>query len=284
MDDIIKKAGVLVEAIPYIHAFRRKIFLVKYGGSILEDATIRKHVLEDIVFLSYVGIRVILVHGGGQNINARLTEIGKKAEFHEGIRVTDKETLDIVCDELDKLNKKLVEEIKTLRGDVVGLRGHHNIVHVQKKKASRDLGFVGTITSVDQEAIETNLKKGQIVVMSPMGIGVDKQTHNVNADEVAGAIATSMKAEKLVLLTNVPGVLARHEDKDSLISSVTIKDVETLKKNKIIQGGMIPKVDSCVEVLLGGVTKAHIIDARLHHALLLEIFTDRGVGTQIIKE
>ncbi|HOW36219.1 MAG TPA: acetylglutamate kinase [Candidatus Omnitrophota bacterium] len=284
MQAVIKKAGVLVEAIPYIHAFRQKLFVVKYGGSILENETVRKYVLEDIVFLSFVGIRIILVHGGGPHISARLAEAGKKSEFHEGIRVTDEETLKVVSEELDKLNKRIVAEIKKFKGDATGLKGEENIIHVQKKKASRDLGFVGTITSVDQEAIATHLKKGRIVVVSPMGVSVEKQPHNVNADEVASAIATSMKAEKLVALTDVQGVLREPGNSDTLISSMTIDQVNQLIASKIIQGGMIPKVSSCLEAVLGGVKKAHIVDARLQHALLLEIFTDRGVGTQILKE
>ena len=219
MQDIIKKAGVLVEAIPYIHAFRRKVFVIKYGGSILDNETIRKHVLEDIVFLSYVGIRTILVHGGGVHISTRLKEAGMKSEFHNGIRVTDRETLKIVSEELDKLNKKIVSEIKELKGDATGLKGEENIIGVEKKRADKELGFVGTITSINQEAIESHLKKGRITVLSPMGISVEKQTHNVNADEVASAIASSMRAEKLVLLTNVHGVMRHPEDPSSLIST-----------------------------------------------------------------
>lgn len=283
MDDVIKKASVLVEALPYIHAFRRKVFVIKYGGSILENETIRKYVLEDIVFLSYVGIRTILIHGGGPHISARLRETGKQPEFHEGIRVTDKETLEIVSQEMDKLNKKIVAEIRTLNGDVTGLKGEENIIHVQKKKASRDLGFVGTITAIDKDAIETHLKKGYVTVLSPMGVSVEKQPHNVNADEVASAIAVSMEAEKLVVLTNVHGVMRSASDPKSLFSTLTVSEVDTLIKDGIINGGMIPKVNSCIEAIRGGVKKAHIIDARIQHALLLEIFTDLGVGTQIIE-
>ena len=215
MENIIKKAAVLVEAIPYIHAFRQKVFVIKYGGSILDDATIRKYVFEDIVFLSYVGIRTILVHGGGPHISKRLKESGRASEFHDGIRVTDEHTLKIVSEELEKLNKNIVLEIKSLRGDVTGLKGEENIIHVEKKKASKDLGFVGTITSVDREAIETHLRKGYITVLSPMGISVAKQPHNVNADEVASAIATSLKAEKLLVLTNVKGVMRDIEKAES---------------------------------------------------------------------
>ncbi len=284
MENIIKKASVLVEAIPYIHAFRQKIFVIKYGGSILDDDNIRKIILEDIVFLSYVGIRTIIVHGGGPHISARVKESGRKAEFHAGIRVTDAETLKIVTEELDKLNKKIVAEIKSLKGDVTGLKGEENIIYVEKKKAERDLGFVGTITDVNQEVILNHLKRGHIVVMSPMGISKEKQPHNVNADEVGSAVAVSLQAEKIVLLTNVPGVMRDPNDPRSLISTATIDQVNLMIKDKIIEGGMIPKVTSCLDVLRGGVRKAHIIDARIPHALLLEIFTDRGVGTQILKE
>jgi acetylglutamate kinase len=282
MENIIKKAAVLVEAIPYIHAFRRKVFVVKYGGSILEDAKIRRYVFEDLVFLSYVGIRTILVHGGGPHISAKLKEAGIKPEFHEGIRVTDEKTLAVVTEELDKLNKQIVSEIKALKGDVTGLRGDENIIHVEKKKATKELGFVGTIQTVDKRSMEEHLHRGHITVVSPLGMSTEKQTHNVNADEVASAIATSLGAEKLVLLTNVQGVLRNPEDPASLLSSLTAAEVKKLIQQKIIQGGMIPKVTACLETLNGGVKKAHIIDARLQHALLLEIFTDRGIGTQIL--
>lgn len=284
MESIIKKAGVLVEAIPYIHAFRRKVFVIKYGGSILENEAIRRNIFQDIIFLSYVGIRTILVHGGGPHISSRLRESGIQPEFHDGIRVTDKATLRIVSEELDKLNKQIVREIKDLQGDVTGLMGDENIVYVKTKKASKDLGFVGTITGIEKEALETHLKHGHITVVSPLGISVEKQTHNINADEVASAIANSMQAEKLVLLTNVQGVMRDINDPGSLISTLTVDEVSSLIEQRVIEGGMIPKVNACMEAVLGGVKKAHVIDARIAHALLLEIFTDLGIGTQIVKE
>ena len=284
MDHIVKKASVLIEAIPYIHAFRRKIFVIKCGGSILDDDKIRHHVLQDIVFLSYVGIRVIIVHGGGPHISARVKEQGLKSEFVDGIRVTDQATLQIVGEELEKLNGRIVAQIKALKGDVTGLKGQENIIFVEKKKAEKDLGFVGTITSVNKEHLESHLAQGRITVVSPMGITVKQQPHNVNADEVACAIANSMEAEKLVLLTNVSGVMRDLKDPASLFSTLTLSEVEELIKSGVIAGGMIPKVSSCVEALQGGgVRKTHIIDARFPHALLLEFFTDQGVGTQIIK-
>ena len=284
MENIIKKAAVLIEAIPYIHAFRRKVFVIKYGGSILDDPVIRKNIFQDIIFLSYVGIRTVIVHGGGPHISSRLKEEGIKPEFHEGIRVTDKATLKIVQEELDKLNKRIVQEIKDLKGAVTGLKGEENIVYVEKKKASRDLGYVGTITNIEKEVLEEHLHKEYITVVSPMGISLEKQPHNINADEVASAIAGSLRAEKFVLLTNVQGVMRNIEEPGSLLSTLTSDEVTSLIEQKIIEGGMIPKVNSCVAALAGGVRKAHIIDARIQHALLLEIFTDRGIGTQIVKK
>ena len=284
METIIKKACVLVEAIPYIQQFRKKVFVIKYGGSVLHDDEIRKRVLEDIVFLSYVGIRIILIHGGGPHISSRLKAIGVEPEFHNGIRVTDEKTLKIVIEELDQINDQIVAEIKKLKGDVTGLKGDENIVYVEKKKADRDLGFVGTITNIERRIMEKHLKQGHITVVAPLGVGADHQTHNVNADEVASAIASSMCAEKFVLLTNVPGVLKDPKDPKTLYSTLTLEEVSQLKKEGVISGGMIPKVDSCVEAVLGGIPKAHIIDARMDRALLLEIFTDTGVGTQIVQK
>ncbi len=282
MEDIIKKANILIEAIPYIHAFRKKIFVIKYGGSILDNDPIRKNVLEDIVFLSYVGIRTILVHGGGPHINSRVKESGLKSEFHEGIRITDKETLNIVDEELEKLNKKIVQEIKDLKGDVTGLKGYEKLLFVEKRKSTKDLGFVGTITDIDKDLLNKHLHKGHITVISPMGISADGQPHNINADEVASNLASCMQAEKLVLLTNIQGVMRAEEDPESLISTLTMNEIDNLIKLNVIQRGMIPKVKACTDALKKGVTKTHIIDARIQHALLLEIFTNRGIGTQIL--
>ncbi len=283
MENIIKKVSVLVEAIPYIHQFRRKTFVIKYGGSILHDDAIRRLILEDIVFLSFVGIRIIVVHGGGPNISGRLRELGIEPEFHNGIRVTDERTLEVVIKELDEINDQIVREIKELKGDVTGLSGHENIVHVTKKKSDRDLGYVGTITNIEFKALARHVRQGRITVVAPLGISDENQPHNVNADEVAAAIAASMRAEKFVLLTNVPGVMRNPADPATLISTLTMAEVEELKDSGIISGGMIPKVDSCMEALWGGVPKAHIIDARQEHALLLEIFTDKGIGTEFVQ-
>ncbi|PIW64826.1 MAG: acetylglutamate kinase [Candidatus Omnitrophica bacterium CG12_big_fil_rev_8_21_14_0_65_50_5] len=284
MENIIKKAGILIEAIPYIHEFRQKVFVIKYGGSILDNDAIRKVVLEDIVFLSFVGIRPVLIHGGGPHISSRIKETGLKSEFHNGIRVTDAATLTIVEEEFRKLNQKITREIKELRGDVVGLQGHEGLVRVEKKQSDRDLGFVGEALGADIEKIISILSAGKIAVISPMGCDAGGQMFNVNADETASAIAKAMKAEKLVLLTDVKGVMRNPADLNSLISSLTLKEMEELQIDQVIQGGMIPKVNACAEALAAGIHKVHIIDARIPHALLLEFFTDKGIGTQIVKE
>jgi acetylglutamate kinase len=284
MVNIIKKADVLVEAIPYIDKFRRKVFVIKYGGSILHDDKIRRGIFEDIVFLSFVGIRIILVHGGGPNISSRLKEMGIEPKFHNGIRITDEKTLQVVIKELDEINDQIAKELRSLGGDVTGLDGDEHIIHVQKKKSDRDLGFVGTITNIEFKRLAARVRMGRITVVAPLGENVEEhQPHNVNADEVASAIASSMRAEKFVLLTDVPGVLKDHKDPSTLYSTLTMAEVEDLKEQGIITGGMIPKVDACMEALWGGVPKAHIIDARQDHALLLEIFTDKGIGTQFVQ-
>ncbi len=283
MHDIIKKADVLIEALPYIHAFRKKIVVIKYGGSILGDDKIRKGVLEDIVFLNLVGIRPVLVHGGGPNITERMKRVGKKTEFVEGMRYTDLDTLKIVKEELDALNEKIVEEIHGLRGNAISLKGEEGIIEAKRKSGKKDLGYVGEVAKIDQEKIDSCLKKDYIAVVSPMGKGLDKYTYNINADEAASHIAVSLKAEKFVLLTNVKGIMRVSGDVDSFISTLTTKEAKAMILEKVVQEGMIPKVNACVHALEAGVKKTHIIDARIQHALLLEIFTDKGIGTEIVR-
>ncbi|MDP3143561.1 MAG: acetylglutamate kinase [Candidatus Omnitrophota bacterium] len=283
MHDIIKKADVLIEALPYIHAFRKKTIVIKYGGSILSDEKIRHGVLEDIVFLSLVGLKPVLVHGGGMNITERMKTSGKKAEFVGGIRVTDEETLKIVNEELDNLSHTIVKEIQELKGHAIGLKGYQGIVEVKKKTSKRDLGYVGEITAIDNQAIEEHLKRETIVVISPMGVGKDKHIYNVNADETASAVSVALSAEKFVLLTNVKGVMRHTHDEDSFISTLTKAEARSMIKENIIQEGMIPKIEACISALEGSVKKTHIINARTCHALLLEIFTDKGIGTEIVK-
>jgi len=284
MEEAIKKADVLIEALPYIKKFHKKIIVIKYGGSILGEEKIRKGVLEDIVFLNFMGLRPVLVHGGGPNISDRMRASGKKTEFVDGMRVTDEGTLELVEEELNTLNELIVKEISELGGKAVGLNGKDkDIIQVEKKKAKIDLGLVGNIIDIDNKPILDELKKDSIVVILPMGGGKDKKTYNVNADEAASSIAASLKAEKFVLLTNVKGIMRNPDDPHSFLSTLTIEEARGLVENKIIQQGMIPKVRACIDALSGSVKKTHIIDARTPHGLLLEIFTDQGVGTEITK-
>lgn len=284
MDEAIKKADVLIEALPYIKKFRKKVFVIKYGGSILGEDTIRKAVLQDIVFLSFMGIKTVLVHGGGPHISEKMRKLGKKSEFIDGMRVTDKETLKVVEEELNELNSIIVDEIHNIGGTAVGLSGKdEGLFEAEKIKAKLDMGFVGVIKKVKTDIIEKDLKTNAVMVISPMGIDNAGTVFNINADEAASKTAAALCAEKFVLLTNVRGVMRNADDPDSLITSLSLKDIKTLISQKVIQSGMIPKVNACIDALKGDVRKTHIIDARLPHALLLEIFTDKGVGTEIVK-
>lgn len=285
MEAIIKKADVLIEALPYIHQFRKKIVVIKYGGSILGDEKIRKGVLEDIVFLSFVGIKPVLVHGGGPSITEAMKQSGRKAEFHDGIRITDAETLKVVGEELIKLNHLIVKEIKELKGDAGSLNSSGEIIKAKKKEAKGriDFGFVGEISAINKPLIIEKLRGVHIPVVCPMAKDAKRQLYNVNADEAASAIAVELAAEKFVLLTNVKGVMRNIEDHESFISSLNIKEAKSLIKQHVIQEGMIPKLKACINTVEGGVKKTHIIDARTPHALLLEIFTDEGIGTEISK-
>jgi acetylglutamate kinase len=284
MEEAIKKADVLIEALPYIKKFHKKIIVIKYGGSILGEERIRKGVLEDIVFLNFMGLKPVLVHGGGPNISERMRQEGKKTEFLDGMRVTDEKTLEVVEEELERLNKAIVEELSNLGAKSVGLNGKdEDLIQVEKKKAKIDLGLVGRIFGIDTQPILNELKKDKVVVVLPMGKGKDKKTYNVNADEAASSVASALSAEKLVLLTNVKGIMRNAEDPHSFLSTLTIEEAKGLIENNVIQHGMIPKVKACVDALENGVSKTHIIDARTPHGLLLEIFTDQGVGTEIIK-
>jgi len=284
MEEAIRKAEVLIEALPYIKKFHKKSIVIKYGGSILGEDKIRRGILEDIVFLSFMGLRPVLVHGGGPNISGRIRAEGKKTEFVEGMRVTDEETLNLVEEELEKLNKLIVEEICELGANAVGISGEKNkVILAEKKKAKIDLGLVGHIVQINAEPILEVSKSDTVVVILPMGKGQDKKAYNVNADEAASSIASALKAEKLILLTNVKGIMRNSEDPNSFISTLTTQEAKGLIESNVIQQGMIPKVKACIDALENDVKKTHIIDARIPHGLLLEIFTDTGVGTEIAR-
>ncbi|MGE5309054.1 MAG: acetylglutamate kinase [Deltaproteobacteria bacterium] len=282
MEAAIKKAEVLIEALPYIRQFRDKVIVIKYGGSILGEEKIRRIVLQDLVFLNFMGLRPVLVHGGGPNISDRIRQSGKKTDFVDGMRVTDEETLKVVEEELSKLNSLIVSEIADLGAGVQGINGKDGLIIAEKKKAKIDLGQVGNVSGIHPEPVLAMLKQQKIPVILPMGRGADKKTYNVNADEAAANIAAGLKAEKLVVLTNVKGIMRNPEDPHSFLSTLTEEGVINLKNEKVIQTGMIPKVDACITALDKGVKKTHIVDACIPHALLLEIFTDKGIGTEIV--
>ncbi|HQO37627.1 MAG TPA: acetylglutamate kinase [Candidatus Omnitrophota bacterium] len=283
MQEAIKKADVLIEALPYIRSFHNKVVVIKYGGSILGEEKIRKGVLEDIVFMNFMGLKTVLVHGGGPNISDRMRQSGKKTDFVDGMRVTDEQTLNVVEEELQKLNAMIVNEITELGCHAIGLNGKENkLLASEKKKANIDLGLVGHVTGVNTKAIFDELDKDKVVVILPMGAGNDGKTYNVNADEAAANVAESMKAEKLVILTNVKGIMRAPDDPSSFMSTLTREDARQLMEQKVIQTGMIPKVQACIHAVTKGVKKTHMVDACIPHALLLEIFTDQGIGTEII--
>ncbi len=273
-----EKVDVLLEALPYIRQFSGATFVVKYGGAAMEQQDLAKEFAKDVVLLKYVGIDPVIVHGGGPQIEKLLTRLDIPTRFVEGLRVTDEATLEVVEKVLSGLiNKQIVQEIHAAGGRAMGMSGKDAKLIVAKK-VEKDIGFVGDIVQVNVKIIREISKLGYIPVVAPLAAGVDGQTYNVNADTAAGAIAKELMAEKLILLTDVPGVLG----KDQKPISVLKKDeVPLLIKNQTIKGGMIPKTKCCLDALHGGVKKTHIIDGRVAHALLLEVLTDSGSGTQI---
>jgi acetylglutamate kinase len=285
MEKIIEKADVLIEALPYIKTFQRKIIVIKFGGSMLMNDDVRKGILQDMVFLSYVGIRPVLVHGGGPVIDQRMKEVGIQPHFVDGLRVTDKKSIFTVIKALSDLNKQIVREIKQWGGRTDGLDETWRILRVRRHSLFKTIGYVGEISSVNKQPIVKLTNQDYIPVIAPIGvIEKGKMHYNINADDVGAHIASSLKAEKLVLLTNVEGIVRITEEETSLISTLHIDEVETLISNKVIQGGMIPKVKAAILALNSGVKKVHIIDGRIKHSLLLEIFTDKGIGTEIVKK
>ncbi|MBN3039738.1 MAG: acetylglutamate kinase [Candidatus Omnitrophica bacterium] len=282
VQDAIKKADVLIETLPYIKKFNKKIFVIKYGGSILGEERVRKSVLEDISFLRYAGICPIVVHGGGPNITERLREEKITSQFVAGMRVTSKETLTIVEEELNKLNDIIVSEINTHGVKAKGFKNSDCLLKVEKKESEIDLGFVGQITDFNRKMLLDSLSYS-IPVICPMGLNDNNEPYNINADEVAFFLASELKAEKLVLLTNVLGVMGDPRDENSLISTITVAEIEELIEKKTIDEGMIPKVRAAAGAIHAGVGKAHIVDAKIPHALLLEIFTDEGISTEIVR-
>lgn len=279
-----QRAHILVEALPYIKKYNGKIVVIKYGGNAMINDDLKQRVMEDIVLLSLIGVKVVLVHGGGPEITEMMNRVGKKAEFVDGLRVTDKESTEIVQMVLaGKINKGLVNLLETKGGKAMGICGIDGQMIKAKIKDER-LGFVGKITEVNVDPIIDLLEKGYIPVVSTLGCDNDGNVYNINADTAAAYIAGAMGADKFILMTDIAGILRDKDDPDSLIPLVDIKEAVELFNKEIISGGMIPKVECCVDAINRGVDKVTIMDGRVPHAILLDMLTDEGVGTMVVKQ
>ena len=282
----LEKAEVLIEALPYIQRFNRKIIVVKYGGSAMIDEELKKSVIEDVVLLKLVGFKPIIVHGGGKEISRWVSKVGMETQFVNGLRVTDADTMELAEMVLSKVNKELVAKVQSLGVKAAGISGKDGGLLTVKKKYSdgQDIGFVGEVTKVDTEIITDLLEKDFLPVVFPVGMDSEFNTYNINADDAASAIATALKAEKLAFLSDVEGVRLDPEDPESVISELYIPEAKELIDSGIVAGGMLPKIQNCIDALNKGVSRVHIMDGRIPHSLLLEIFTNKGTGTALLKE
>lgn len=287
MEESLAKAKVLVEALPYIREFYGKTIVIKYGGNAMIRDDLKNKVLLDVVLMKYVGMNPVLVHGGGPAVSAMMKRVGKEPEFVNGLRVTDSETMEIAEMVLaGKMNKDIVALLNKNGGKAVGLSGKDgNLILTSKKNVpDGDLGFVGEIEKINPEVVQVLIEKGYIPVICSVGVGSEAESYNINADHVAGELAATLRADKLIMLTDVQGIFKDFSDPDSLISTLPIKKAEKMIESGGIVGGMIPKIEACIKALEGGVAKAHIIDGRMEHSLLLEIFTVKGIGTEVVRE
>lgn len=293
MDD--KQVQTLMEALPYLRDFKDKTIVVKYGGNAMLNDELKNQVLRDVVFLQCAGMRPVVVHGGGPEITRMLVQAGKKSEFVSGLRVTDAESVGIAEMALvGKINTDLVARLNTLGGKAVGLNGKDsNLIQAKKHLADVyengevnlvDIGYVGNVEHINTELINVLLDAGFIPVIAPTGVGAQGETYNINADSVAGEIAGALKAEKLIVLTDVRGIYSDYRDESSFISTLSFEKAQELIIRGKIDGGMIPKVRACITALSGGAKKTHIVDGRAEHTILMEIFSDKGVGTEVVKE
>ena len=286
MQEVMKKAEVLIEALPYIQKFNGKIIVVKYGGSAMSNEELQRNVIKDVTLLKLVGFKPIIVHGGGKEISRWVSKVGKEAQFVNGLRVTDDETMEIAEMVLGRVNKRLVTMVEELGVKAVGLSGKDGqMLQVEKKYSDgQDIGYVGNITSVNPGILFDLLEKGYLPIVSPIGLGEEFATYNINADDAACAIAKAIGADKLVFLTDIEGLYKDINDKDSFISRITASEADNLIEDGFIGGGMLPKLSNCTSAVKEGVNRVHILDGRIPHCLLLEIFTNEGVGTAIVKD
>lgn len=286
LDKEMAKAEVLIEALPYIQKFNRKIIVVKYGGSAMVDEDLKRKVIEDVVLLKLVGFKPIIVHGGGKEISKWVDKVGMETNFINGLRVTDEPTMEIAEMVLNRVNKGLVNLVQELGVKAVGISGKDGeLLKVQKKlSGGHDIGYVGEITEVKPQVIHTLLENDFLPVICPIGIDDNYNTYNINADDAACAIAKAVKAEKLAFLTDIEGVYKDKDDPETLISELRLDEADELIKDGCIGGGMLPKLNNCIDAIKEGVSRVHIMDGRIPHCLLLEIFTNKGIGTAILNK
>jgi acetylglutamate kinase len=286
MDKILSKAEVLIEALPYIQKFNRKYIVVKYGGSAMSNEQLQKNVIKDVTLLKLVGFKPIIVHGGGKEISRWVGKVGKESKFVNGLRVTDEETMEIAEMVLNKVNKSLVSMVNELGVKAVGISGKDGgLLKVDKKYSDgADIGFVGDIKEVNPKVIFDLIEKDFLPIIAPIGFDDNFQTYNINADDAACAIAKAVGAEKLAFLTDIEGLYKDINDKSSFISRISASDADKLIEDGFIGGGMLPKLNNCTSAIKNGVNRVHILDGRIPHCLLLEIFTRNGIGTAIVKD
>ena len=284
MEAVMEKANVLIEALPYIQRFNRKIIVVKYGGSAMVDEELKKHVIQDVTLLKLVGFKPIIVHGGGKEISKWVNKVGMEPVFVNGLRKTDEATMEIAEMVLNKVNKSLVQLVQELGVLAVGVSGKDGgLLKVEKKLSNgEDIGFVGEITEVNPKILYDLLEKDFLPIVAPIGMDENYQSYNINADDAACAIARAVSAEKLAFLTDIEGVYKDPQDPDTLISELTVSEARDLITDGFIGGGMLPKLNNCIDAIENGVSRVHILDGRIAHCLLLEIFTNKGIGTAIL--
>ena len=284
MQKILQKAEVLIEALPYIQRFNRKIIVVKYGGSAMVDEELKKNVIEDVTLLKLVGFKPIIVHGGGKEISRWVSKVGMEPEFVNGLRKTDAPTMELAEMVLGKVNKSLVQLVHELGVNAIGVSGKDGgLLKVEKKYSKgQDIGYVGDIKGVNAKVLYDLLEKDFLPIVCPVGLDDSFETYNINADDAACAIARAVNAEKLAFLTDVKGVYKAPQDKETLISELSVSEARELISNGNIGGGMLPKLNNCIEAIEDGVSRVHILDGRIPHCLLLEIFTNKGIGTAIL--
>lgn len=282
----LHKAEVLIEALPYIQQFNRKVIVVKYGGSAMADDELKKNVIKDVTLLKLVGFKPIVVHGGGKDISSWIKKIGKEPEFVNGLRVTDEETMEIAEMVLGRVNKSLVSMVLSLGVKAVGISGKDGgLLKVEKKYSDgKDIGYVGEVASVDTKILEDLLEKDFLPIVAPIGLDDEYRTYNINADDAACAIAKAMGANKLAFLTDIEGVYEDPNDPSTFISRLTVSEADKLIDSGFIGGGMLPKLKNCTDAIKNGVDRVHILDGRKPHSLLLEVFTDTGIGTMFFKD